>query len=194
MVSSRGPLVYRREWLRPDLVAGLTTAAVVIPKSMAYATIAGLPVQVGLYTAFVPAIVYAMLGTSRPLSVSTTATIAILTAAELDGLTPADPAVLLQATAVLTLMVGAILLLASILRLGFLANFISEPVLVGFKAGIGVVIIVDQAPRILGIDSVGGTLVGNLETIRQSLSQTSVRSLLLGVITIAGLAAMQKFR
>lgn len=74
---------YRREWLRPDLVAGVTTAAVVIPKALAYATIAGLPIQVGLYTAFVPLIVYAMLGSSRPMSVTTTTTttIAILTGA-----------------------------------------------------------------------------------------------------------------
>jgi SulP family sulfate permease len=72
---------YRKDWLRPDLIAGLTTAAVVIPKAMAYATIAGLPVQVGLYTAFLPMLIYAWLGTSRPLSVSTTTTLAILTAA-----------------------------------------------------------------------------------------------------------------
>src|SRR5499425_2487836 len=74
---------YNREWLRPDLIAGLTTAAVVIPKAMAYATIAGLPVQVGLYTASVPLIIYAVFGTARPLSVSTTTTIAILTASDL---------------------------------------------------------------------------------------------------------------
>ena len=74
---------YQREWLRPDLIAGLTAAAVVIPKAMAYATIAGLPVQVGLYTALVPMVVYALLGTSRPLSVSTTTTIAILTGSAL---------------------------------------------------------------------------------------------------------------
>ena len=74
---------YPRDWLRPDLVAGLTAAAVVVPKAMAYATIAGLPAQVGLYTAFVPMVIYAPLGTSRPLSVSTTTTIAILTAAAL---------------------------------------------------------------------------------------------------------------
>ena len=74
---------YQREWLRPDVIAGLTAAAVVIPKAMAYATIAGLPVQVGLYTALVPMVVYALLGTSRPLSVSTTTTIAILTGAAL---------------------------------------------------------------------------------------------------------------
>ena len=77
---------YRTDWLRFDIVAGLTTAAVVIPKSMAYATIAGLPVQVGLYTAFVPLIIYAVLGTSRPMSATTTTTLAILTGAALgDG-------------------------------------------------------------------------------------------------------------
>src|SRR6267378_3434022 len=74
---------YPKAWLRPDVIAGLTAAAVVIPKAMAYATIAGLPVQVGLYTAFVPMVVYAILGTSRPLSVSTTTTIAILVAGAL---------------------------------------------------------------------------------------------------------------
>src|SRR5215469_2161766 len=141
---------YRKECLRPDLIAGLTTAAVVIPKAMAYATIAGLPVQVGLYTAFVPMIIYAMLGTSRPLSVSTTTTIAILTASNLGQVVPGgDAAHLMRASETLTLLVGAILVLSSVLRLGFVANFISEPVLVGFKAGIGVVIVLDQVPKIL---------------------------------------------
>ena len=79
---------YSKKWLRPDVIAGLTTAAVVIPKAMAYATIAGLPVQVGLYTAFLPMIIYAVLGTSRALSVSTTTTLAILTAAELGEVVP----------------------------------------------------------------------------------------------------------
>jgi len=97
--------------LREDVVAGLVTAAVVIPKAMAYATIAGLPVEVGLYTAFVPMAVYAFLGSSRPLSVSTTTTIAILAGAELGIVVPdADPARLLAATATLTLLVGVILI------------------------------------------------------------------------------------
>src|SRR6186997_2107876 len=91
---------YPKEWLRPDLVAGLTAAAVVIPKAMAYATIAGLPVQIGLYTALVPMVIYAVLGTSRVLSVSTTTTIASLTAAELGQVAPnGDPATRLKATA-----------------------------------------------------------------------------------------------
>lgn len=85
--------VYEREWIRPDVIAGLTAAAIVIPKAMAYATIAGLPVQVGLYSALVPMLIYAFLGTSRPLSVSTTTTIAILTSAGLGRvISDGDPA------------------------------------------------------------------------------------------------------
>ena len=136
---------YQKDWLRPDLIAGLTAGAVVIPKAMAYATIAGLPVQVGLYTTFLPMIIYAVLGTSRVLSVSTSTTLAILVAAELGQAVPkGDAASLLSASAMLTLLVGAVLVLASLLRLGFVANFISEPVLIAFKAGIGLVIVFDQ--------------------------------------------------
>jgi SulP family sulfate permease len=138
---------YRGEWFRPDLLAGLTTAAVVLPKAMAYATIAGLPVEVGLYTALVPMVIYALLGSSRPLSVSTTTTLAILVGSELQRSAPGgSPAQLLAASASLTLLVGAILLLAALLRLGFVANFISESVLVGFKSGIGLVIVADRCP------------------------------------------------
>ena len=176
---------YRKEWLRPDILAGLTTAAVVIPKAMAYATIAGLPVEVGLYTAFLPMVIYAVLGTSRPLSVSTTTTLAILTAAELGEVAPnGDPASLLRASAMLTLLVGAMLVAASVLRLGFIANFISEPVLVGFKAGIGLVIVVDQVPKILGVHIARGTFVQNLLSTVRSIPHTSVPTLIVGVVMI----------
>ena len=98
---------YQKQWLRPDLIAGLTAAAVVIPKAMAYATIAGLPVQIGLYTVFVPMVIYALLGTSRPLSVSTTTTIAILAAAELGSVVPDGSASqLIAAGATLSVLVG----------------------------------------------------------------------------------------
>ncbi len=154
---------YRKDWLRPDVMAGLTAAAVVIPKAMAYGTIAGLPVQVGLYTAFLPMLIYAALGTSRPLSVSTTTTIAILTGVLLGQVVPGgDPASLMSALATLTLLVGGMLVLASFLRLGFIANFISEPVLTGFKAGIGLVIVVDQLPKVLGIHFPKGSFFHNL--------------------------------
>ena len=185
---------YRKEWLRPDVIAGLTTAAVVIPKAMAYATIAGLPVQVGLYTAFLPLVIYAVLGTSRVLSVSTSSTIAILAAAELGKVVPGgDPATLLRASAMLTLLVGLVLVLASILRLGFVANFISEPVLIGFKAGIGLVIVLDQVPKILGIHFAKGSIAQNLLAMIHGIPHTSLTTLAVGVLIIVLLVAMERF-
>ena len=115
---------------RLDVVAGLTAAAVVLPKAMAYATVAGLPVSIGLYTAFVPMIVYALLGTSRVLSVSSTTTLAILVGTALGLAVPdGDPGKLITATATLTVLTGALLIAASVLRLGFVANFhfVSRP-------------------------------------------------------------------
>ena len=138
--------------LRFDVVAGLIASAVVLPKAMAFATIAGLPVAVGLYTAFVPMVIYAFLGTSRVLSVSSTTTLAILAGTQLALVVPdGDPAKLLAATATLTAMTGVILMLASVLRLGFVANFISSPVLTGFKSGFGLVVVLDQVPKLLGV-------------------------------------------
>ena len=114
---------YRRDWLRPDVIAGLTAAAVVIPQALAYAAVAGLPVQVGLYTAFLPMVIYAWLGTSRPLSVSTTATLAILTGAALESVAPQGAAAeSLAALPALTLLVGAGLILGTLLRLGFVGD------------------------------------------------------------------------
>ena len=186
-------LNYQKDWLRPDVVAGLTAAAVVIPKAMAYATIAGLPVQVGLYTAFLPMVIYAVLGTSRVLSVSTTTTLAILAAAELGEVVPSgDAASLLSASATLTLLVGAMLVLASILRLGFVANFISEPVLIGFKAGIGVVIVLDQVPKILGIHFARGTFVQNLFATIRGVPKTSLATLAVGISMIVLLVAIER--
>jgi sulfate permease, SulP family len=185
---------YQAPWLAPDLVAGVTAAAVVIPKSLAYATIAGLPVQVGLYTCLVPMAVYALLGSSRPLSVSTTTTIAILTGAALAPLAPSlGSAGLLVALATLTLLVGAILVAAGLLRLGFVANFISEPVLVGFKAGVGTVIVVDQFPKLLGIHFPKGDFLHNLAAIVQNLPHTSTATLALGVAMIVILVGLEHF-
>jgi sulfate permease, SulP family len=185
---------YRKDWLRFDVTAGLITAAVVIPKAMAYATIAGLPVQVGLYTVFLPMLIYAVLGTSRPLSVSTTTTIAILAAAQIGQVVPAgDPAALLGASAMLTLLVGAILVLASLLRLGFVADFISEPVLVGFKAGIGLVIVLDQIPKILGVHFPKGAFLANLLGLARSLPDTAAATLAVGVLTVVVLIGVERF-
>ena len=185
---------YRKEWLRPDVIAGLTTAAIVIPKAMAYATIAGLPVQVGLYTALLPPVIYALLGTSRILSVTTTTTIAILTAAELaEVVRGGDPGALVSATATLTLLVGAILVGASLLRLGFIANFISEPVLTGFKAGIGVVIVLDQIPKLLGTHITKGNFLQNLLATIRSVPDAKLITLAVGVFIIVLLIAIERF-
>jgi SulP family sulfate permease len=183
---------YERPWLRADVLAGITTAAVVIPKAMAYATIAGLPVQIGLYTVLVPMAVYAVLGSSRPLSVSTTTTLGILCAAALGDAVPhAEPAALVTAASTLAVLTGAILLLARLLRLGFVANFISEPVLVGFKAGIGLVIVLDQAPKLLGLhyDKLGW--VRDVGSLARHLPETSVPTLTIGFATLAVVVGLE---
>ncbi|MCI0637290.1 MAG: sodium-independent anion transporter, partial [Actinobacteria bacterium] len=176
---------YQKACLRPDIVAGLVTAAVVIPKAMAYASVAGLPLQVGLYTAIVPMVIYAVLGTSRVLSVSTTTTIAILVAADLAESVPgADEATLLRATVTLGVLVGAFLALASLLRLGFVADFISEPVLIGFKSGIGLVIVLDQVPKLFGFHVHKGDFLHNLVQTVQGIPDASVPTVVVGVVTI----------
>jgi high affinity sulfate transporter 1 len=196
--SSRIPLPewirdYRGEWLKLDVVAGLTAAAVVVPKAMAYATIAGLPVQVGLYTAFVPMAIYALLGTSRPLSMSTTSTLAILAAAALGKAAPAgDAASLASACATLAFLVGAMLALAALLRLGFVANFISEPVLIGFKAGIGLVIVLDQIPKLLGIHLPKGSFLTNALAIAQGIPHTSLTTLAVGAAMVGIMVAVER--
>src|SRR3954447_23335750 len=185
---------YQKQWLRPDVIAGLTAAAVVIPKAMAYATIAGLPVQIGLYTVFVPMVIYALLGTSRPLSVSTTTTIAILAAAELGNVVP-DGSVsqLITAGATLSVLVGVMLIAAFALRLGFIANFISEPVLTGFKSGIGLVIVVDQIPKLLGIHFEKGGFLHNLLAIGQHLPQTNIAALVLALVMLVLIYGIERF-
>jgi high affinity sulfate transporter 1 len=176
------------------LVAGLTAAAVVIPQAMAYAAIAGLPLVVGLYTALVPLVVYAVMGTSRPLSVTTTSTLALLTAGALQH--PAINAInnsLIAVTGTLACLVGGILIAASLLRLGIVASFISEPVLVGFKAGVGLTIVVDQIPKALGVHFTKGHFFHNLVSIVDHLPHASVPTLVLALAMLALQLGLQRF-
>ncbi len=178
---------------RLDVVAGLTAAAVVLPKAMAYATVAGLPVAVGLYTAFIPMAIYALLGTSRVLSVSSTTTLAILAGTQLGLAVPdGDPARLVTATATLTALAGAMLLLARLMRLGFVANFISAPVLTGFKAGIGLVIVLDQVPKLLGIHFTKQGFFADVVSVAQHMPDTSLITLAVAVATFAVLIGMER--
>jgi high affinity sulfate transporter 1 len=185
---------YDRGWFKFDAIAGLTAAAIVVPQAMAYGSIAGLPLVVGLYTALVPLLVYAVMGTSRPLSVTTTSTIAILTAHALQEAAPGgNDAALIAATGALTCLVGGILLVASLLRLGIVASFISEPVLIGFKAGIGLTIVVDQIPKLLGVHFDKGHFFHNVISIVDHLPHASVPTMLLALAMLALQLGLQRF-
>jgi high affinity sulfate transporter 1 len=185
---------YQRAWLPADLLAGATAAAVVIPKAMAYATIAGLPVEAGLYVACIPMFVYALTGSSRVLSVSSTSTLAILIAAEVDELAKSgqtvDP---VAVVAVLSLLTGVFLLISGVLRLGFLANFISDPVLTGFKAGIGLVIIVDQAPKLFGVKLHVPGFLRSVAALVAHVPEAHMPTVLFAVAALAVLFALEHF-
>ena len=185
---------YRPAWLRTDLLAGATAAAVVIPQALAYASIAGLPLQVGLYVALAPMVVYALLGTSRPLSVSSTSTISILVASSLALAVQSDnPNDFILPAATLAFMVGIVLLLASFLRFGVIANFISLPVLTGFKAGIGVVIFVGQLGKVMGLSIPKGNVIQSLWAVLQNLGQIHWPTFSLALVTLAILAFLPRW-
>jgi len=179
---------YQSSWLRLDLIAGLTAAAVVTPQAMAYATIAGLPVQVGLYVALAPMLGYTLLGASRRLSVSSTSVLSILTGTALIAAvgTTSNPNDYVAPAATLAFFVGLFLVLASLLRLGFLADFISLPVITGFKAGIGVVIFVSQLGKVLGLSvPSSSSVLGTLGFIATNLDQINWPTVALAAFTLA---------
>ncbi|THV30850.1 SulP family inorganic anion transporter [Glycomyces paridis] len=161
---------YRARWLRADLLAGLAAGAVVVPQAMAYATVAGMPVQVGLYTCMVPMLVYAALGGAKAMSTSTTSTVATLTASTL--LAAGVAAGSLGALAALTLEVGLILVALRLLRLGSLVENLNTPVLVGVKTGVGLVVAIGQVPALLGYDAGTGGFFAQAATAIERLPQT----------------------
>ncbi|GAA5195891.1 SulP family inorganic anion transporter [Microbacterium jejuense] len=190
---------YRREWLTPDIVGGLSAGAVVVPQAMAYATIANLPVQIGLYTCILPMLVYALLGGSRAMSVSTTSTIATLTATTLvsAGVAAAadDPDAALGSLVLLTLLVGAILLIAWLLRLGSLVENISGATVLGLKIGVGATVAVGQLPKLLGeTGNVSGEgFVNSLVAVGAALDSVNWPTVALSVGSILALVVLQRF-
>jgi len=185
---------YQKEWVRYDVVAGLTAAAVVIPKAMAYAAIAGLPLVIGLYTSLIPLVVYAVMGTSRPLSVTSTSTIAILSAGAIGLVAPGgDTATLIAVSGTLALLTGVFLLLAGLFRLGVVANLISDPVLTGFKAGIGLVIVLDQLPKLLGIHITKGGFLRDIWSIVTHLPESSIPTVILAIVMLALMLGLEHF-
>lgn len=187
---------YRREWLLGDTVAGLAAGAVVVPQAMAYATIANLPVQVGLYTCIVPMLVYALLGGSRAMSVSTTSTIATLTATTLVSAGVAagsDDA--LGSLMMLTLLVGVILLLARLCRLGGLVENISGATVLGLKIGVGATVAVGQLPKLLGetVDFSGHGFLRSLVAAWQATESVNLVTVALSAGSIAVLLLCRRF-
>lgn len=144
---------YQRRWIIRDMVAGIATGAVVIPQAMAYASLAGLPVEVGLYTCMLPMLAYALLGGSRSLSITTTSTIAILTASTLAAL-PGDRTAdeLLSDACTLTTLVGICLLVMQVFRLGPIVEQVSPATMTGVRTGVGLTVAVGQLPTLLGVE------------------------------------------
>lgn len=176
---------YHGRWLRADLVAGLTLAAYAIPVSVAYASLAGLPPQAGLYCYLVGGVAYATLGTSRQLAVGPTSAISMVIAAALGPLAVGDAsrqAHLAMSVAVLTGFVG---LLAWGLQLGNVTNFVSETVLSGYKVGAGLVIASTQLPKLFGIKTGGGNFFTRLFEIAKHTDQVNVPTLCVGLGALA---------
>jgi len=180
---------YRAAWLRHDAVAGVTLAAYAIPVSLAYATLAGLPPQYGVYCYLVAGLAYALFGSSRQLAVGPTSAISMLVGTTVAGMAAGDPA-RFAAIAALTALVFAVVALAAwALRLSSLVNFISETILLGFKAGAALTIAMTQLPKLFGVKGGGDHFFERAWILAGQLPDTNVAVLLFGLAAIALLAA-----
>lgn len=176
---------YEPGWLRHDLVAGLSLAAYAIPVSMAYASLAGLPPEAGLYCYLLGGIGYALFGSSRQLAIGPTSAIAMLVGATLAPLAGGDAARLAAFAAFTALFVATIALLAWLFRLGGVVQFVSETVLSGFKIGAALVIASTQLPKLFGVASGGANFFERIAQLIGQLGSTHLPSLLLGLGAIA---------
>lgn len=184
---------YRRDDFRPDLAAGATVAAMLVPQAMAYALLAGLPPEVGLYAATLPLIAYAVLGTSRQLAVGPVAIVSLLTASALNPLFEQGTAGYVGAAALLALLVGAVSVGFGVLRLGFVTNLLSHPVLVGYTAAAAIIIGTSQVKNLIGVSidrrdhwhETVGELLG-------ALGDVSWWTIVIGVASIAVLVLLKR--
>lgn len=186
---------YRRADLAGDLTAGATTAVLLIPQAMAYAMLAGLPPIVGLYAAIAPPVVYALFGSSSKLAVGPVAMDSLLVAAALSSVTLADGETTVVVAAALAVMVGLTQVAMGALRLGFVVNFLSRPVLGGFTAAAAVVIAASQLGALLGVRSPATTglhtILGDLWAARAAVH---FPTLLVGLVAVGALVALGRFR
>ncbi|MTD59605.1 SulP family inorganic anion transporter [Amycolatopsis pithecellobii] len=184
---------YRRSWLRGDVLAGITVAAYLVPQVMAYAEIAGLPPVAGLWTAIGPMAVYALLGTSRRLSVGPESTTALMTATAVAPLATGDPGRYAVLAAVLAVLVGGVCLFGGLVRAGVVADLLSKPVLVGYLAGIAVSMIVSQLGALTGVPVHGHDLAGQLRSWFGDLGAVHWPTLALGASVLTLLLLLARF-
>ncbi|MFG6666628.1 SulP family inorganic anion transporter [Halomonas sp. HNIBRBA4712] len=184
---------YHRGLFSADALAGLIVTVMVIPQSLAYALLAGLPAVVGLYASILPQLLYTLMGTSRTLAVGPVAIIALMTGAALSSIAePGSPAYI-EAALVLSLLSGLILVGLGALRMGFFSNFLSHPVISGFLTASGILIAASQLGSLLGIDSSGFTLIERALTLTPNLATINPYTLAIGLGTLAFLIAMRRF-
>jgi SulP family sulfate permease len=175
---------YNRSTLSNDLLAAVIVTIMLTPQSLAYALLAGLPPQMGLYASMLPIILYAIFGTSRALAVGPVAVISLLTAAAIGRIAVPGSAEYILAAITLAFLSGLILLALGFFRLGFLANFLSHPVIAGFITATGIIIAASQLKHIFGIAAHGHTLPDLVGSLVHNLSQANVITTLIGVLTI----------
>ncbi|GID91588.1 sodium-independent anion transporter [Amorphoplanes digitatis] len=186
-------MAYRRAWLRGDVLAGVTVAAYLVPQVLAYATIAGLPPVAGLW-ATVPALAaYALLGTSRTLSVGPESTTALMTAAVVGPIAAGDPARYAGLAAELAIIVGVLCLAGRLLRLGFVADLLSRPILVGYLAGVALIMIAGQLGKLTGVPVEGEAFFEQIASFVTQLSTMHAATAGLALVVLAFLFALQRW-
>ena len=183
---------YKASYLPHDLAAGLALGAVMVPVGLAYGELAGLPLA-GLYGSMLPLLAYALFGSSRQLIVGPDTAMAALVAIAVVPLAPGDPGRLALLAAALGVMVGGLCLLGGVLRLGFVANFLSKPVIVGFMHGLALVIAVAQLPKVLGLKSQGATTLEQAVSLLHRLADTNLTALAIGAGTFAVILLCRRF-
>ena len=184
---------YRRGWLRPDLIAGLTVWMVMVPEAMAYAGIAKVPPLMGLYTVPLPLFAYAILGSSRLMVVGPDSATALISASVVGGLAAAGSVRFMALTSALAMAVGVFFLVFGLLKMGWIASFISEPVMTGFLEGIVLVTILGQVPALLGLPEASGRFFEKLWHILQSLSGAGWLVPAIGLGSLALLFALRRW-
>jgi sulfate permease, SulP family len=184
---------YRLSWLRSDVVAGVTVAAYFVPQVMAYAQLAGLPAVTGLWAALVPLVLYFGLGSSRILSLGPESTTALLTATAIGPLAAGDPVRYAGLAALLALLVGAVCLICWATRLGFLADLLSKPVLVGYLAGIAVIMMTSQLGRLTGAPVDGDSPLSEVLSAIRLIGEWQLAPVTLSVVAIALLLALARW-